>query len=432
MKNLIYLIVFIFAFPSAILFSQNYNWRLVDKNGGSNSASFIKDSTKYICGGLSYEGLVARFTKDGGRNWITAVIDSNPGIKSFPYIKNSINKIYWGKDNSALAISDMGYYYTTNDLINWKKSRIIHNQGYGEFQDADYNDGVVLVSYNYEVYRSYDLGLNWELFPTPNFGGNSQNTFVLSISIYDKDTYFITTDDQFITNKNGYKTTNAGIDWIEIPQIGNFSKVFFFNDFIGIGFTYTCPMCKPLRIFKINLNSSINEIFFDEDYYCNLIDTDAKNKDNIIALFGCEKITILKITNNQTKIEIDDSTFVSEPVINNNSLKFIDDKKLLSTKNDGTIYKFTDEEIGLRVGINIEKSSEIVLFPNPATDKIKVNFGNDKLQLESFIKYEIIDMDGKILISSQIENNEEIEVGFLQRGSYFIKLNNIITKFIKI
>ncbi|MBU8892720.1 MAG: PCMD domain-containing protein [Bacteroidales bacterium] len=71
---------------------------------------------------------------------------------------------------------------------------------------------------------------------------------------------------------------------------------------------------------------------------------------------------------------------------------------------------------------------EIYVFPNPATDYFKINCPNI-----SFCKYSIIDVTGKILISSKYHATEElINISNLNPGLYFIQVtiqNNIpVTK----
>ncbi|MBN2681013.1 MAG: T9SS type A sorting domain-containing protein [Bacteroidales bacterium] len=60
-----------------------------------------------------------------------------------------------------------------------------------------------------------------------------------------------------------------------------------------------------------------------------------------------------------------------------------------------------------------------IIFPNPANDYLQINSGIYK-------KYEILSLEGKLIISGDINKNTDLDVSFLDNGCYFIKLTNDI------
>lgn len=72
--------------------------------------------------------------------------------------------------------------------------------------------------------------------------------------------------------------------------------------------------------------------------------------------------------------------------------------------------------------------SRITITPNPVHNNLELKITEKQLSG----KIQIVDVTGKVI--KQIENNkikQSIDVSDLQKGIYFIKINNIVTKFIK-
>jgi hypothetical protein len=79
--------------------------------------------------------------------------------------------------------------------------------------------------------------------------------------------------------------------------------------------------------------------------------------------------------------------------------------------------------------LNIPNMNIYNIYPNPASEKIKINGLQDEVQME------IIDLNGQVLISKNIIKNNEIDVSGLKSGTYLVKLTEknslIIKKLIK-
>ncbi len=75
-------------------------------------------------------------------------------------------------------------------------------------------------------------------------------------------------------------------------------------------------------------------------------------------------------------------------------------------------------------GIKI-MSNSIKVCPNPATDYIRVNGVKDNDHIS------IYDQSGRMMIQTQTNKNESINISNLSEGIYFIKINDLIHKIIK-
>ncbi|MEN8125875.1 MAG: T9SS type A sorting domain-containing protein, partial [Bacteroidota bacterium] len=78
------------------------------------------------------------------------------------------------------------------------------------------------------------------------------------------------------------------------------------------------------------------------------------------------------------------------------------------------------------------ENKNIVLFPNPSDDILKINFN----QYIPLINYQIIDINGKILLDKEVRNEEKliIDIKKYEAGLYFLNITHsnksMYTKFI--
>lgn len=82
-------------------------------------------------------------------------------------------------------------------------------------------------------------------------------------------------------------------------------------------------------------------------------------------------------------------------------------------------------QTNLSINNDISFDNSIILYPNPATDNIKLsNIKNHSLIC-------IYSMDGKLLINQFSSSDQSINVGSLKKGLYIVKVNNKTFKLIK-
>jgi len=80
----------------------------------------------------------------------------------------------------------------------------------------------------------------------------------------------------------------------------------------------------------------------------------------------------------------------------------------------------TDFSIHAAVGINDESITITSLYPNPTKDVIKIDFINNKTRI-----IKLFDVKGLLILEKESEViSEEIDVSFLEKGVYFISVEN--------
>jgi len=113
--------------------------------------------------------------------------------------------------------------------------------------------------------------------------------------------------------------------------------------------------------------------------------------------------------------------------------------QIVYTKNTGTNGSSVQGvqqpyEISVITGLEEAKdiSLEIVVYPNPATDFIRLKIENHEVQN---LRYQLYDINGNILLSNKVEGQEtNISMQNLKPSVYFLKVtdNNKVIKIFKI
>jgi len=96
----------------------------------------------------------------------------------------------------------------------------------------------------------------------------------------------------------------------------------------------------------------------------------------------------------------------------------------VTTSSWSTVWNFTTENPTLITDIN---KSLIKIHPNPAQNYIVIQVSKLKI-----MNIEVLDMTGKVLINiSDYSNQSRVDISNLQNGIYFVRIGNVINKFIK-
>ncbi|MFA6200573.1 MAG: T9SS type A sorting domain-containing protein [Bacteroidales bacterium] len=82
-------------------------------------------------------------------------------------------------------------------------------------------------------------------------------------------------------------------------------------------------------------------------------------------------------------------------------------------------------QTNLSISEDIAVDNNIILYPNPATDQIKLS----NIKVHTLIS--VYSMDGKLLINQFSSSDKSINVGNLQKGLYIVKANDKTFKLIK-
>lgn len=82
-------------------------------------------------------------------------------------------------------------------------------------------------------------------------------------------------------------------------------------------------------------------------------------------------------------------------------------------------------QTNLSINEDIVFDTNIILYPNPANDQIKLS------NIKTHTLISVYSMDGKLLINQFSSSNQSINVGNLQKGLYIVKANEKTFKLIK-
>lgn len=97
-----------------------------------------------------------------------------------------------------------------------------------------------------------------------------------------------------------------------------------------------------------------------------------------------------------------------------------------NTGTNGSVAQGVQQPFEISEVLASQNFSELVkdlkVFPNPTTDVLTINmFNTDNLQLD----YQIVDMQGKVLLADKnISNQTNIVVSSLNSAIYFLKITN--------
>lgn len=121
-------------------------------------------------------------------------------------------------------------------------------------------------------------------------------------------------------------------------------------------------------------------------------------------------------------------TQIGEFYSNFNSTKSIAENEYASPSNlNSDVYEFTQTECDSNNAFlsnhEIESQKEITIYPNPSSDYIFIEFDQEITDLK------ILSLEGRII--KKLRPVEYINVSFLNKGIYFLKVNDHFIKFIK-
>ena len=121
-------------------------------------------------------------------------------------------------------------------------------------------------------------------------------------------------------------------------------------------------------------------------------------------------------------------TQIGEFYSNFNSTKSIAENEYASPSNlNSNDYEFTQTECNPNNAFlsnhEIESQKEITIYPNPSNDYVFIEFDQEITDLK------ILNIEGRII--KKLRPVEYINVSFLNKGIYFLKVNNHFIKFIK-
>lgn len=440
--------------------NENIGWIIIKKNGEI------------------YSNIL--FTSDGGTEWESIFYSKVYDLNDFHFIDTNTA---WTVGNNGVML------YTTNGGAGWidKQSLTIRNFIDADFinnktgwalGDQEYHDSLIY------IYKTTDSGESWMLktidfWYTPHKidfvdvytgwitfssgrilkttdGGDTWFEQVSNVHISLESIYFIDKNNGWAGGSNGeiIKTTDGGENWLQLINFTYYpiNNIFFADNNYGWVLFYDKIVCTTDGGKTWNYQIGGNKTGFSQVFFVN------RDLGFISGSSG-----IIKTTNGGNKW----SLCLYDTTTNRrfNSVFFVDENKGWTVTNDGKIFKTTDggsnwnnealinknclnyvcfpgENIGWAVGnkgtilrhacgpVDVEEnadvSSDIRVFPNPATEVINLEITTDcpgSCQIKVFNSYgEIILADNFYLFNKKYQYS--IATDNLTSGTYYFVLNS--------
>ncbi len=418
-KNLVFIIL-ILIFTNPIL-SNEYKWKQVDKmpdNLVSNyNCLFVKDSLNMILGGSrNFTYPMTRYTTNGGISWQFGFVDSSfiPFLNAKSVV---IKKVFWGEGKNVIAFADSGYYYRTNDLINWEKKQLPILDVY-LIQDADFVQNNIIITYSNIVFQSIDFGYNWEIVYNHN-SAEKKTRFsklkILNISDFLFSSFDTPSSQEYYFNK--FKKNK----WELISQLPTFLNTL---DLIGSNIYYTRNNVNGYNnvYHSIDEGKNWNTIYSLDFSKHNRWMSPTFYKDSIFS-FSQNDNYIFKCYDIFTRVEIDSGYSNLKPW-QIKLLSNIDYNKMILANDQAEIYIYSNDK---NIGVSVENTPELLynpnntlIFPNPSSEKISLDLGG--VELADLVVYDIL--GNEIMSIPNYTNKSEIDISTLSKGTYLIKIQH--------
>ena len=155
------------------------------------------------------------------------------------------------------------------------------------------------------------------------------------------------------------------------------------------------------------------------NYYVNSQNGENSMMCNTTAIGEWEKFSFVQFTDNQIALYGNNERFVSSE----------DGLQAMNCNRESIggweVFNWGNSSTSSRVAHDIAALNgvEILVYPNPATDKVLIN-----TDMESYT-IELIDINGRLLLREYGKENEKVNVSGFSKGMYFLRLSNPIDNF---
>lgn len=410
---------------------------------------FVNTSVGYSIGGgtTSVSGSVLK-TTDGGSHWEPLDILIDEGLNSIYFLNENIGFVSGGFNRKTTL--------KTNDGGNtWKQ---VIDQTFGNIQFVDSMTGYANRTgyYGGRIYKSVDGGETWNI----NFEVDEEIRY---IDFVNDSVGYLVGDNSLI-----YKTIDSGYNWKELEApYGYFVQALFYSNYLGYilddaGQLYrtfdggenwesiyqmrgiNSLEVRNLELFISGENGSILKsaidpselIEFEELSLLSISDSTATINGLVKSSLGIKNINIEL----GTQSGIYDYTYELGTFREySNTVNYTFKNLVPLTKyfcrlmvSDGDFYKTSEEfsfttELDLITGIEKNEIVDFSIYPNPAINTLKIA----KSGIPLVGSYIISTLDGKIMVESKMTASGEIDISFLNRGIYLIRLITVEGTFAK-
>lgn len=374
-----------------------------------------------------------------------------------------LEKIEFADENNGFAIGDFGHFLkTTNGGETWEKKdksgsdihifskdEILVPNGFQIFKSTDGGDNFeeLYIGYKKQSYNSLktiDFGNE-----TVGFCGGDNGTLIKStnggntwLEITSPTKYHISKID-FLDDKNGlladvsgtlFKTTNSGESWTKmqcystafsIRQIKNIHYTsknnikLLLDDSVLVSYDWGYNFSKIL-----NKKNDL-EAYFISSYFMN---------DNVGWVVSAYPTVIRKTIDgglNWEVFKLTDVTMIFD-------VFFINENRGWMCGLDGAILHTNRGGIS-KVEENIVENNNILVYPNPASEYIEINYGGINPTLKRGVNEDLSDIKiyntyGENVITvgnADLRSLQRIDISHFTPGVYFVKIGGIVEKFVK-
>lgn len=350
---------------------------------------------------------------------------------------------------------DFGYYLGTN-LLTVSANNNITNKDYAIFdtgiENYDVNNKYTLFSYLSDI----DLG-NRYLFSSYDWNGSSFDGATNDLYIFMEDNTLISLSDLKLLFSDGNIRVKITYSDLSTDIIDNSSSLVSVNVLslgsgrfylqidlndaksikeVEVRFAPTISTASSLRLYSIfvapvSTGNPLPVKLISMDVYYNKINGSAEVFWSTATEINCDYFKVVHLNNQFQKItSVIKSGNGNSNDINNYSQSFY---KLDNEVNYFELYQYdfngTSSYLGIEA-ITVSKKENIVVYPNPTSELVNINIGNNN----SVVIYSITSTEGKIIESGKTSlSNISLDLSTESKGTYFVKINTeYLTEVVKI
>jgi len=350
---------------------------------------------------------------------------------------------------------DFGYYLGAN-LLTVSANNNITNKDYAIFdtgiENYDVNNKYTLFSYLSDI----DLG-NRYLFSSYDWNGSSFDGATNDLYIFMEDNTLISLSDLKLLFSDGNIRVKITYSDLSTDIIDNSSSLVSVNVLslgsgrfylqidlndaksikeVEVRFAPTISTASSLRLYSIfvapvSTGNPLPVKLISMDVYYNKINGSAEVFWSTATEINCDYFKVVHLNNQFQKItSVIKSGNGNSNDINNYSQSFY---KLDNEVNYFELYQYdfngTSSYLGIEA-ITVSKKENIVVYPNPTSELVNINIGNNN----SVVIYSITSTEGKIIESGKTSlSNISLDLSTESKGTYFVKINTeYLTEVVKI
>jgi type IX secretion system substrate protein len=350
---------------------------------------------------------------------------------------------------------DFGYYLGAN-LLTVSANNNITNKDYAIFdtgiENYDVNNKYTLFSYLSDI----DLG-NRYLFSSYDWNGSSFDGATNDLYIFMEDNTLISLSDLKLLFSDGNIRVKITYSDLSTDIIDNSSSLVSVNVLslgsgrfylqidlndaksikeVEVRFAPTISTASSLRLYSIfvapvSTGNPLPVKLISMDVYYNKINGSAEVFWSTATEINCDYFKVVHLNNQFQEItSVIKSGNGNSNDINNYSQSFY---KLDNEVNYFELYQYdfngTSSYLGIEA-ITVSKKENIVVYPNPTSELVNINIGNNN----SVVIYSITSTEGKIIESGKTSlSNISLDLSTENKGTYFVKINTeYLTEVVKI